>query len=195
MRPSMSGAGGDCGRHGPGSRRACALWDRVFARPAQTDAGWPKKVSRRVQEAITDDPARAEAMNHCWGPCALAGVRAKPSLPHRGKQNLPEHARAFSRACAHSSRSIRANGHVADQGAHSARPARGMGDAEQRTKQSRALVSARTPVCRRRYRIRRPAEQAYCSSCLPRNAAAVSTSLVSVDPICRGSFDIRTTKP
>jgi len=37
--------------------------------------------------------------------------------------------------------------------------------------------------------------EVYCRSCLPRNAAAVSTSLVSVDPICRGSFDIRTTKP
>ena len=72
--------------------RACALWDRVFARPAQTDAGWPKKVSRRVQEAITDDAARAEAVNHCWNPCALAAVRPKPSPPHRGKQNLPEHA-------------------------------------------------------------------------------------------------------
>jgi len=34
--------------------RTCALWARISEGPVQTDAGCPKKVSRRVQEAPAD---------------------------------------------------------------------------------------------------------------------------------------------
>jgi len=51
-----------------------ALWDRVFARPGQTDAGWPKKVSRRVQESVTRLPSGRGAEGDGFGLRLLAGV-------------------------------------------------------------------------------------------------------------------------
>jgi len=56
------------------SPRTCALWARVSGRPGQTDAGWPKKVSRRVQEAASDDTAHPGPRGDCLVPRALAGV-------------------------------------------------------------------------------------------------------------------------
>ena len=41
--------------------RTCALWARIFEGPVQTDAGCPKKVSRRVQDAPADLGAGSEA--------------------------------------------------------------------------------------------------------------------------------------
>ena len=37
--------------------QTCRRESRVFAKPGQTDAGWPKEVSRRAQEAFSDPPA------------------------------------------------------------------------------------------------------------------------------------------
>jgi hypothetical protein len=54
--------------------RTCALWDRVFARPGQTDAGWPKKVSRRAQESVTCPPSGRGAEGDGFGLRLLAGV-------------------------------------------------------------------------------------------------------------------------
>nr|MBP7164934.1 hypothetical protein [Bacillota bacterium] len=54
--------------------RTCALWDRVFARPGQTGAGWPKKVSRRVQEPVTRLPSGREPEGDGFGLGLLAGV-------------------------------------------------------------------------------------------------------------------------
>ena len=55
---------GPAGRRG--ASRTCTLWDRVFARPGQTDAGWPKKVSRRVQDPAADLPMGREADGMRW---------------------------------------------------------------------------------------------------------------------------------
>ena len=45
-----------CHRRNP---RACALRARVLATPGQTEAGWPKKVSHRVQAPTRLDPRHA----------------------------------------------------------------------------------------------------------------------------------------
>ena len=55
---------GPAGRRG--ASRTCTLWDRVFARPGQTDAGWPKKVSRRVQDPAADLPTGRQADGMRW---------------------------------------------------------------------------------------------------------------------------------
>ena len=72
----------------------CALWARVFGGPGQTDAGWPKRVSRRVQAAAIDDTAHPEPRGDCLGPGALAGVvpmRVSPSeaAPERRRGPVP----------------------------------------------------------------------------------------------------------
>ena len=54
--------------------RTCALWDRVFARPGQTDAGWLEKVSRRAQEPVTRVPSGREPEADRFGLRLLAGV-------------------------------------------------------------------------------------------------------------------------
>ena len=69
---ATAGLAGPAGRRG--ASRTCTLWDRVFARPGQTDAGWPKKVSRRVQDPVTDLTASREAEAGSVGPRALAGM-------------------------------------------------------------------------------------------------------------------------
>ncbi|MBP7165200.1 MAG: hypothetical protein KBB15_06050, partial [Firmicutes bacterium] len=55
-------------------RRACALWARFFGGPGQTDAGWPKKVSRRAQVRVAGLPTRREADGDSLGLRALAGA-------------------------------------------------------------------------------------------------------------------------
>ena len=59
----------------------CALWDRVFGRPGQTDAGWPKKVSRRVQELVTRLPSGRGAARGTALPARspLCGSQAAPT--------------------------------------------------------------------------------------------------------------------
>jgi len=71
---ATAGFAGPAGRRG--ASRTCTLWDRVFACPGQTDAGWPKKVSRRVQDSVADLPAGTEAEAGSVGPRALAGTFA-----------------------------------------------------------------------------------------------------------------------
>ena len=55
---------------------SCTLWVRISRVPGQTETGWPKKVSRRAQDAIIDDHPRPEVDGDCFGPCLLAAVFA-----------------------------------------------------------------------------------------------------------------------
>ena len=60
--------------------RACALRARVLATPGQTEAGWPKKVSHRVQAPTRLDPKHAGS----------GSVPARVSqLANPGAKNMP----------------------------------------------------------------------------------------------------------
>ena len=63
--------------------RTCALWARVSEGPGQTDTGWPKKVSRRVQDAPADLGAGRRAEGDRFGPRLLAAVFAATRLTAR----------------------------------------------------------------------------------------------------------------
>ncbi len=66
-----------CHRRNP---RACALRARVLATPGQTEAGWPKKVSHRVQAPTRLDPRHAGS----------GSVPARVSqLANPGAKNMP----------------------------------------------------------------------------------------------------------
>jgi len=64
--------------------RTCTRWARVFGGPVQTDSGWPKKVSRRVQEASAILRAGGGAQGDCFGLSLLAGVLAAAGFAGRG---------------------------------------------------------------------------------------------------------------
>ena len=56
----------------------------------QTDTGWPKKVSRRVQDVISDDLPLPIVDADRISPCALAGVcAAEDFATHDNSRWLP----------------------------------------------------------------------------------------------------------
>ena len=73
--------------------RTCALWARISEHPGQTDTGGPRKVSRRVQDAITDGIACPGAEKGRLRTRALAGVLptgdpARRNGPPRGPRRI-----------------------------------------------------------------------------------------------------------
>ena len=71
-------------------RGTCALWARIFEGPGSTDSGWPKKVSRRLQDATPFDLVRPGVKAGCLGAGVLAGVFVAAGLACRdGRRTSP----------------------------------------------------------------------------------------------------------